>query len=82
MRCPSNDLLKAYLGGETGGAERDELEEHLQGCEACRDALARLESTQDPLANRLVGLCPSQVPDSNTPGSTRKRPCNRVCQSP
>jgi hypothetical protein len=45
MRCEQTSTRSAdYLSGTLDAAERVELEEHLQGCEACRNELAGLSS--------------------------------------
>ncbi len=38
-------LLSAYMDGAVSPAERDGIEEHLQGCADCREELAELEKT-------------------------------------
>jgi anti-sigma factor RsiW len=40
------DALSGYLDDEVGVAERTRIEEHLEGCEACRDDLAGLASAR------------------------------------
>jgi WD40 repeat protein len=45
--CPPEDLLQRLLEGGLTAAERDPLEEHLPGCDACRAALDRLSGGAD-----------------------------------
>src|SRR5688572_26236043 len=40
MSCPVDERLAAYLDGALGEAERDAIEAHAAGCDACRGALA------------------------------------------
>ena len=41
MDCKRDtEMLTAYVDGELGGAERAELESHLETCAGCRDAVA------------------------------------------
>lgn len=41
--------LDAYFDGELNGAERLAYEEHLEGCEACRTTLKRLQALADSI---------------------------------
>ena len=47
MDCPDDDLLVALFEGRIGATERDAVEDHLDGCDACRvlvASVARAES--------------------------------------
>ncbi|HXT23070.1 MAG TPA: zf-HC2 domain-containing protein, partial [Thermoanaerobaculia bacterium] len=51
MACPDSETLAAYLDGRLFPEQRDRLEEHLAGCDACGTALAdavRFQSATDP----------------------------------
>jgi hypothetical protein len=54
---PQLEELSAYLDHELPGAQRQELESHLAGCETCR---RRLESLRQTV--HAVGALPSEVP--------------------
>ncbi len=49
------ELLSAYIDGEVSASETSRVEEHLAGCQECRDELASLRSTVD-LLRRLPEL--------------------------
>jgi len=57
MNCPSLDL-KAYALGEADRNETASVEDHLRGCEACREELDRLKLT----ATALRSLEEEEVP--------------------
>jgi len=46
------ELLTAYLDGALSDQRRRDFEEHLEGCEGCRAALAQWRTVSD-LAGRL-----------------------------
>jgi hypothetical protein len=54
-------LLHAYLDGETAGAERSGLEQHLEGCAECRDRLEQARTLRDRSAAILSGSGPASV---------------------
>ncbi len=54
-------LLHAYLDGETSGAERSGLEEHIAGCAECRARLDDARSLRDRSAGVLRGSGPVEV---------------------
>jgi hypothetical protein len=56
-------LLHAYLDGETAGAERSGLEQHVAGCAECR---ARLEEAR-ALRDRSTGILSGSGPATVTP---------------
>ena len=50
MSCDEYEpMLTAYVDGELEAEDRLRLEEHLAGCEACRQALAELNALQEVL---------------------------------
>ncbi len=49
------ELLSAYIDGEVSASETSRVEEHLAGCQECRDELASLRSTVG-LLRRLAEL--------------------------
>jgi anti-sigma factor RsiW len=49
MSCSSVDL-KAYALGETAQREQSSVEDHVRGCQGCREELERLRLTQSALA--------------------------------
>jgi anti-sigma factor RsiW len=53
------DQLSGYLDGEMQGARLRSLEEHLAGCETCRDVLAELRQVKEA-ARRLGESQPSR----------------------
>ena len=56
--CRSAETLYLYLEGELGPAERRGLEAHLEGCPACREALAERRL----LHEAFTSLPPLEVP--------------------
>ncbi len=51
MSCDEFEpMLSAYVDGELAAEDRDRIEEHLAGCEACRQSLAELKAVQEDLA--------------------------------
>jgi hypothetical protein len=54
-------LLHAYLDGETAGAERSGLEQHLEGCAECRARLEQARALRDRSAAILSGSGPASV---------------------
>jgi predicted anti-sigma-YlaC factor YlaD len=56
--CWSAETLYLYLEGELGPAERRGLEAHLEGCPACREALAERRL----LHEAFTSLPPLEVP--------------------
>ena len=57
--CPRPENLYLYLEGELGPYDAAKLEEHLEGCAACRDALAE----RRVLHEAFTGLPPFEVPE-------------------
>ncbi|TSA47052.1 MAG: hypothetical protein D4R56_02790 [Deltaproteobacteria bacterium] len=52
MRCHRiQKRLSAYQDGEVGGKERERIAIHLEGCPACRSALAEQEQAWQSLEN-------------------------------
>src|SRR5581483_4797974 len=49
MSCATD--LKAYALGEVGGREKAVLEDHVRGCQNCREELDRLNLTRTALAS-------------------------------
>jgi hypothetical protein len=54
-------LLHAYLDGETAGAERSGLEQHLAGCAECRTRMEEVRVLRDRSAGILSGSGPASV---------------------
>jgi anti-sigma factor RsiW len=50
MSCSGNFDLKAYLVGELARGERTAVEDHVRGCQGCREELDRLNLTRAALA--------------------------------
>jgi hypothetical protein len=57
--CPRPEDLYLYLEGEMGPYDAAKLEEHVECCEACREALAERRL----LHEAFVSLPPFEVPD-------------------
>jgi anti-sigma factor RsiW len=57
--CPRPEDLYLYLEGELGPYEAAKLEEHVECCEACRDALGERRL----LHEAFTTLSPFEVPD-------------------
>jgi len=51
MKCPDDNILMAYIDGET-----DEIEAHCQECPACRDKLRQLRREAEAVNTLLVSL--------------------------
>lgn len=54
-------LMHAYLDGETAGAERSGLEQHLAGCAECRARLQEARALRDRSTAILSGSGPATV---------------------
>ena len=66
MNCdPSAELLSAFIDGEIGSADREELEVHMAGCEGCRSRFGSLRALKHAVA-RLEGR-------EGPPGAVRAR---------
>ncbi len=50
MSCSGNFDLKAYVVGELARGERTVVEDHVRGCQGCREELDRLNLTRAALA--------------------------------
>jgi anti-sigma factor RsiW len=50
MSCLENDL-KAYVVGEVTRQQRGAVEDHVRGCQSCREELDRLNLTRSALAS-------------------------------
>ena len=57
MSCSSDDL-KAYVVGEMTRQERGMVDDHVRGCQSCREELDRLNLTQAA----LVSLEDEEIP--------------------
>jgi len=57
--CPRPEHLYLYLEGELGPYDAAKLEEHIECCPACRDALAE----RRVLHEAFTGLPPFEVPE-------------------
>jgi anti-sigma factor RsiW len=53
--------LKAYVLGEAAAADRSAVEDHLRGCEHCREELDRLKLTQVALASLADEEIPQRI---------------------
>ncbi len=67
-RCPSTDVLSAWLDGAVTGDERRIVEAHLPGCAACATAVAELGDVRHvlrsiPEVEPPFGLLPDGHPD-------------------
>ncbi len=60
--------LRAYLDGQASPKQRQQIEEHLCACEACRARLERLEANRSHAATALPALKPA--PDTAPPDSS------------
>jgi hypothetical protein len=54
-------LLHAYIDGQTAGAERSGLEQHVAGCAECRARLEEARALRDRSAGILSGSGPAAV---------------------
>ena len=53
------ELVTDYLEGALPEADRDRLEEHIAGCDGCRDYIAQMRTTVTLTSGaRPVGLTP------------------------
>jgi predicted anti-sigma-YlaC factor YlaD len=60
MNCTSVDL-KAYFLGEVARAEKSSVEDHLRGCENCREELDRLKLTDATLRSLPEEEAPQRI---------------------
>ena len=49
--CPTEELLLSFCKGRLGDADIDEVGDHLEVCEACEEAVDRLEGRSDSFAS-------------------------------
>ena len=49
-RCPTSEMLSAFMDRETGYPWNKLIERHLEGCHQCRGTLIRLRKLRDLLA--------------------------------
>lgn len=47
MQCPSDETIASLLADEAIAADRDTLVQHIEGCGACQEKLARLTDAAD-----------------------------------
>jgi Putative zinc-finger len=60
MNCSSVDL-KAYFLGEVARAEKSSVEDHVRGCENCREDLERLKLTDAALRSLPEEAAPQRI---------------------
>jgi len=60
MSCSSVDL-KAYFLGETARAEKNSVEDHVRGCQSCREELDRLKLTEAALRSLPEEEAPQRI---------------------
>jgi anti-sigma factor RsiW len=60
MNCSSVDL-KAYFLGETARAEKSSVEDHMRGCQTCREELDRLKLTEAALRSLPEEEAPQRI---------------------
>lgn len=53
------ELISAYIDGELGEEEKKQLEEHLSGCEECRNELEEMRNLEEVL-NKMKPKKPSK----------------------
>ena len=60
MNCSSVDL-KAYFLGEVDRAEKSSVEDHVRGCQSCREELERLKVTDAALRSLADEEAPQRI---------------------
>ena len=75
---PSENVLAAYLDGGLTARERSETEAHLEGCDACRRALADTVAVLDAHAARARRPDAAEIGAGRRPSITRMPPRNRI----
>ncbi len=60
MSCSTVDL-KAYFLGETVRAEKSSVEDHVRGCQSCREELHRLKLTEAALRSLPEEEAPQRI---------------------
>lgn len=65
--------LRAYLDEQVTPDEKQQVEEHLRTCEACRERLQRLEANRDCAAAAMSGLPSAQAARSPHPSAALAR---------
>lgn len=78
-RCADVEpLCSAWVDGALNQADRERVERHLRGCEACRDEVDGLRQVRELLRNLPVRRLPADVPvlavPSAEPSHTAARP--------
>jgi anti-sigma factor RsiW len=60
MNCSSVDL-KSYFLGEVARAEKSSVEDHVRGCQSCREELERLKATDAALRSLTEEEPPQRI---------------------
>jgi len=61
--CPSPDTLADYLGGWIDDDQSSAIDRHLESCETCQAAIARIESEPDSLFASVKSIASEPVAD-------------------
>ena len=67
--CPSEDELRRYLNEELGEADRGKIDEHLEDCSRCSEALKAIgdeDAAAIAIALRIGALSPTPAPAVGT----------------
>lgn len=61
LACPSQETLADYLGGWIDDSQSGSIDQHLETCETCQAAIARVESTPDSLLDSVKSFASSRT---------------------
>jgi serine/threonine protein kinase/tetratricopeptide (TPR) repeat protein len=70
-RCPSREQLRLLLAEQLGDAERGPLEDHVEGCATCQEALQQLLEADGPEAASIRAL--GEQPGPTAPTTVEER---------
>lgn len=63
MACPSQETLANYLGGWFDDDQSGSIDQHLESCETCQAAIARVESEPDSLLASVKSIASEPAAD-------------------
>ncbi|HBJ39112.1 MAG TPA: hypothetical protein DDZ51_31070 [Planctomycetaceae bacterium] len=61
--CPSQETLANYLGGWIDDDQIDSIDQHLEACETCQAAIARVESEPDSMLASVKSIASGHAAD-------------------
>jgi serine/threonine protein kinase len=72
--CPTPEALRAFVTGDPSETRPEGLDEHLESCPSCRERLARLDGSTDPVIRELRRGVPDRLVGSTSEAPTSGHP--------